>query len=81
MSLIGNKLKDTIKIGSFISANHAKMLLSDLYKEIGITSIANGSNLRYWYNIESKVKSINGIKTKGYIIKNIRPEAETNPQT
>lgn len=77
-SFIKNRLLTIIEIGSFISANQAKTLLNDLYKEQGITSIASGSDLDYWYNIESKVRSINGIKTKGYIIKNAKTEEGSN---
>lgn len=78
-SFIKNRLLGIIEIGSFISANQAKTLLNDLYKEQGITAIASGSDLDYWYNIESKVRSINGIKTKGYMIKSVKTQEDSNP--
>lgn len=74
MELVFNKLSQSLKVGQFVSAKDAKNLLASVYSECGIVSIAKGSDLNYWYETRSEVRSINGDKIKGYLIEKIKKE-------
>lgn len=61
-------LKEELESKDFIPAKEAKAILEKIYKQVGITSTAKGSDLKYWYNINDTSRYIDGIKTKGYEI-------------
>lgn len=71
-TLIFNKLSLLLKVGEFISAKDAKALLTTFYSECGIGQTAKGSDLNFWYETRTEVRSINGDKIKGYMIVKIK---------
>lgn len=77
-----NQVKDrvysTIKEGSIIPLRRAKLILEEIYKDVGVYKSSKGSDLKEWYDLEEKKMRMEGINTRVLIIKNVRPEEGSN---
>lgn len=65
------KLQKKMKINrlDFITNLELKEIFRDIYTELGITDIPKGTDIKEYYVVEDVTKRVNGITTKGFIIK------------
>lgn len=60
-----------IKVGEFIESSKAKALFQKIYRELGITKVAKGTDILNYYDVKDNkeiTKKIDGKATKGYLI-------------
>lgn len=61
-------LKMNISLGEFIPAKLAKTRLAEIYRQLGLTKVAKGSDIESFYNVNPVSKRIDGKVVKGYVI-------------
>lgn len=76
---IKNRLQSILEKDNIVPARRAKLILEEIYRELDIHKAAKGSDLRMWYDLEEKNIRIEGVKTKVFIIKNVKAEEGSNP--
>lgn len=68
LSLKGSPL---LKVGEFIESSKVKALFQKIYRELGITKVAKGTDILNYYDVKDNkemTKKIDGKATKGYLI-------------
>lgn len=73
------RLQSILEKDDIVPIRRAKLILEEVYRELGIYRAAKGSDLRIWYDLEEKNTRVEGIKTKVFIIKNVKEEEGSNP--
>ena len=69
--MLSLKGTSAIKAGEFIQSSKAKALFQKIYRELGITKVAKGTDILNYYDVKDNkeiTKKIDGKATKGYII-------------
>ena len=69
--MLSLKGASAIKVGEFIESSKAKALFQKIYRELGITKVAKGTDILNYYDVKDSkeiTKKIDGKATKGYLI-------------
>ncbi|WP_446786061.1 hypothetical protein [Macellibacteroides fermentans] len=69
--MLSLKGASAIKVGEFIESSKVKALFQKIYRELGITKVAKGTDILNYYDVKDNkeiTKKIDGKATKGYLI-------------